>query len=211
MSETMEPQMPIFAVERLRFGVDGPGVRTLVCAMNCPLRCHYCLNACSWNGSFHAEPFTVQELYDTVQIDNLYFQSTGGGITFGGGEPLLYPEFLAHFARFCPEEWDLRVETSLSVPKENLEMTMNVFSHFCVDIKSMNPDTYLRYTGNTLKTALNNLQLLLAHRGPGAVTIRVPLIPEFNDADEQESSSVALHSLGVTDLDLFSYIPVTAK
>ena len=210
MIKMPEAQMPLFAVERLRFGVDDPGVRTLVCAANCPLRCRYCINACSWDDSFHAEPFSVHELYDAVRIDNLYSQSTGGGITFGGGEPLLYPEFLIQFARFCPEEWDMQVEASLNVPRKNLELCMDVFSHFYVDIKSMNPNTYTRYTGGTLNTVLDNLQHLLANRGAETVTVRVPLIPDFNDMKEQERSAAALRRLGVINLDLFPYIPKVA-
>lgn len=202
--------MPVFAADRLRFAVDGPGVRTLVCVMGCPLRCRHCINARSWDGSFQTSPFTPQELYDAVRIDNLYFQSTGGGITFSGGEPLLYPEFLVRFAEICPKEWNLWAETSLNVPRENLNQCMDVFSHFYVDIKSMNPDTYARYTGGTLEPALDNLRYLLDRRGADAVTVRVPLIPGYNDEAEQKSTADALREMGVVHLDLFSYIAKSA-
>ena len=87
---------PIFAISRLRMGTDGKGVTTLVTFMGCPLKCRYCLNPKCHKPIYEDSGkqlckgvmmLTPRELYDLVKIDNIYFQTTGGGICFGGGEP----------------------------------------------------------------------------------------------------------------------------
>ena len=79
----------LIGISRHRIGVDGEGVTTLVAFHGCPLRCQYCLNpkALSPNGVW--KRYTPEELYNHVKQDELYFCATGGGVTFGGGEPLI--------------------------------------------------------------------------------------------------------------------------
>ena len=97
---------PIFAISRLRMGTDGSGITTLVTFMGCPLQCKYCLNKKCHEPIYESDGKTLrkgimmltpQELYDMVKVDNIYFQSTGGGICFGGGEPTLYKDFIVEF------------------------------------------------------------------------------------------------------------------
>ena len=61
----------ISKISRLRINSEGDGVSTLIGCMGCPLRCAYCFN-----------PFTWDELYEEVKLDNLYFLATGGGLSF---------------------------------------------------------------------------------------------------------------------------------
>ena len=94
--------MPIIGVARHRLAVDGQGVTTLVAFHGCTLRCQYCLNAqCLWPDGF-SRTATPAELLGEVMIDNLYFLATGGGITFGGGEPAIRSEFIEAFCRLAP-------------------------------------------------------------------------------------------------------------
>lgn len=53
---------------------------------------------------------TADALFDMVKIDDLYFRATGGGVTFGGGEPLLHAGFLSSFRSICSPEWKIRKE-----------------------------------------------------------------------------------------------------
>ena len=82
---------------------DGIGVTTLVAAYGCLLRCQYCLNPHSWQQETNQCEYTPEKLLNEVKQDNLYFLATGGGITFGGGEPDVYnrqciehPVFFTH-------------------------------------------------------------------------------------------------------------------
>lgn len=197
--------MPVWAVSRLRMATDGVGVTTLVTAEGCPLRCRYCLNPVSWNGEAKPVPLTPEELYEQVKIDDLYFQATGGGVTFGGGEPLLYPRFIADFRALCPAEWKIRIETSLNVPRENVETVLDSTDEFIVDIKDMSPAIYRSYTGQSNKQVYFNLAYLLACAGPERVLVRVPLIPDNNTEADVDSSLTVLRGMGVDRFDLFRY------
>lgn len=196
---------PIVACSRHRMMVDGQGVTTLVCFHGCPLRCHWCLNPFTLNPYTQKEMLTPRELYEKVRIDALYFLATGGGVTFGGGEPLLYIDFLQEFRGICGKDWHLCVETSLNVPWENVEKAADCIDHFYIDCKDTNPDIYRRYTGQDNARMLSNLRRLLEIVGPERITLRVPLIPEFNTEADQIRSCNLLRNLGVTNFDLFTY------
>ena len=123
----------ISAIDRLRIRTDGDGIRTLILLRDCPLRCRYCINPFSWNEGKGYREYAAQELYDKVCIDRPYFMATGGGITFGGGEPLLQSEQIMEFYSLCRNEFNLYAETSLHVPRENVEITAKCVDQFYVD------------------------------------------------------------------------------
>ena len=83
---------PFIGINRHRLVTDGKGVTTLVAFSGCPLRCKYCLNDQCHDPERTVATLSPQQLIDQVMVDNLYFLATGGGICFGGGEPLLYYE-----------------------------------------------------------------------------------------------------------------------
>ena len=197
--------LPVFDIQRLRFGVDGDGVRTLVGLAGCGLRCRYCLNPHSWNGSVKVTGYTPEELYEIVRVDDLYFRTTGGGVTFGGGESLLHMDAICRFAQLCPGDWSLWAETSLSVPEENVIQAANVLHHLLVDIKTMNPKVYRDYTGADPELTYRNLQLLLKLVGPRRITVRLPMIPGFTTGTQVEKSAQILREMGVQDLDYLTY------
>ena len=201
----MEYTAPVIAVSRLRMKIDGPGITTLVCFHGCPLRCHWCINPFSFAPETKRNHMTAQQLYEQVKLDELYFLSTGGGVTFGGGEPLLYPTFLQDFRQVCGGEWHLCAETSLSVPWENVEQAAGCIDHFYVDCKDTDPAIYRRYTGLDNSLMLENLKRLLALVGPERITVRVPLIPDFNTEENQQRSQDTLEEMGICNFDLFTY------
>ena len=121
-------QAPVITCSRLRMQTDGTGITTLVCFHGCPLRCKWCINAFSFAPETKRAWMTPAQLYDKVRIDQLYFLATGGGVTFGGGEPLLQADFLAEFRRICGRHWHLCAETSLNVPWDQVA-TAAAFLH----------------------------------------------------------------------------------
>jgi pyruvate formate lyase activating enzyme len=188
---------------------DGAGVTALVGAYGCPLQCKLCINPQTWQGRSDGKPpferVTPTELYDRVKIDNLYYLATGGGVTFGGGEPLLHTDFITAFREVCHPDWHIYAESCLNIPEENLRAAARVVDHFFIDIKDMNPAIYKAYTGkdNTLVKA--NLALLLSLVGAHRITVRVPSIPDFNTEADTEASVRELQAMGVTSLDRFAY------
>jgi pyruvate formate lyase activating enzyme len=197
---------PVVTFSRLRMQTDGKGITTLVCFHGCPLRCKWCINPFSFAPDTKRTEMSAQDLYDKVKIDQLYFLSTGGGVTFGGGEPLLYPQFLKEFREICGQAWHLCAETSLNVPWENVEAAAECIDKFYIDCKDTNPEIYRRYTGRDNEQMLSNLQKLVSLIGPERIVIRMPLIPEFNTDEDRQKSKALLEEMGVTQFNFFNYI-----
>lgn len=197
---------PFIAINRHRLTTDGEGVTTLVGFHGCPLHCEYCLNAQCLQADGVWCRLTPGELYSEVEIDDLYFVATGGGICFGGGEPLLRSDFIKAFAEIMNPEWKLTIETSLNAPLENVKAIASLVQMWYVDIKDMNPDIYKAYGCKENKQVISNLQWLAANGYADKVIIRLPLIPEYNTDEDRQMSQQQLEKMGFTNFDKFNYI-----
>ena len=82
--------------------VDGPGVRVVVFFQGCALRCKYCHNPDTWAQNM-GEEYTAEELVRKIKRFKPYFERSGGGVTFSGGDPLRQPEFLLEVLKLCKE------------------------------------------------------------------------------------------------------------
>jgi len=197
---------PLMGVSRLRMATDGVGITTLVAAWGCPLRCKMCLNPHCFDAASDVKHVTAEALYRRVKIDDLYFQATGGGVTFGGGEPLLHSPFIAEFHELCGNKWHITAESCLNIPEKRLEIAAECVDAFFVDIKDMNPDIYRRYTGRDNALVIRNLETLLQRVGSERITVRVPNIPGYNTPEDVHKSAEMLKNMGFTSLDVFTYI-----
>lgn len=200
-----ERTAPVITYARHRMQSDGNGVTTLVCFHGCPLRCKYCLNPFSFAQQTRRTEITEEKLYEAVKGDELYFLATGGGVTFGGGEPLLQAPFLADFRKICGENWHLCAETSLWVTQAQVRIAAACIDHFYVDVKDINPEIYRAYTGQENEKVLDNLRLLLSLVGPERITVRLPLIPGYNTEGDRQTSQRLLTQMGITNFDCFTY------
>ncbi len=192
-------------VARHRLRRDGKGVTTLAAFHSCSLHCKYCLNPACLDNKRAFPQYTPQQLYDKISIDNLYFLATGGGVCFGGGEPLLHADFICRFRKICNPGWNITIETALNVPLENLRAAAEVSDAFIVDIKDTDDTIYQAYTGRSNRQVLSNLEWLLQNAGAERVMVRVPLIPDFNSEPDRQRSVEKLQTMGVKQLDLFTY------
>ncbi len=198
------PLFPLLAIDRLRMESDGAGVTTLVAGAGCPLRCRWCINARLLKDK-KPEPITPQTLLERTNIDNLYFQATGGGLCFGGGESLLHADFIAAFRRLIGSAWKLTAETSLQVSPAALQTAIGALDAFIVDVKTADPAIYKSYTGGDNRLVLQNLRTLLHSVPPERVKVRVPLIPDFNDEADQKKTEALLREMGAENIELFIY------
>ena len=198
--------MPIIGVVRHRLAVDGQGVTTLVAFHGCTLRCRYCLNNQCLRFNGFSRTITPAELLNEVMIDNLYFLATGGGITFGGGEPAIRSKFIDAFCQMAPPEWHITLETALNVDRSHLERLLPHVHQYIIDIKDVNPVIYKRYTGLDNRRVLDNMQWLLGHDGMAdRIMVRVPHIPDFNTDEDVRRTRDYLATLGITRIDEFTY------
>ncbi len=200
-------QVPILAIARHRLEVDGQGVTTLVGFHGCTLRCKYCINAqCLQPNGIH-RIITPKELLDEVKIDNLYFIATGGGITFGGGEPALRSEFIEEFCQLAQQEWHITMETALNVERQHLERLLPYIHQYIIDIKDINPKIYERYTGMDNQRVIDNLKWLLSNNDLAQrIIVKLPLIKGYNTQEDVNKSRKYLTSLGITNFNELTYL-----
>lgn len=196
---------PLIGISRHRLTTDGEGVTTLVAFHGCPLRCKYCLNPQSLHSEGIWKHYDCMQLYEEVRLDELYFLATHGGITFGGGEPCLQSDFIYEFRQLCGQEWQLSVETSLNVAKENIEKLVPVVDSYIIDIKDINNAIYQKYTGKDNEKVLHNLQYLIEHGKSEQIIVRTPVIPAYNTENDVDYSIRLLKEMGITQFDRFTY------
>ena len=198
-----EPRYPLLGLARHRMEVDGDGVTTLVAGAGCPLRCAFCIN----KELLRQTPrfVTAEELYRSVRVDDLYFQATGGGLCFGGGESLLHTDFYRALRPLCPG-WRFTAETCLNVPRESLERAAELFDAFIIDVKTLDAAIYRAYTGREQGPLLENLRFLAETLPPERLRVRVPRIPDYNDASDQDKTEAALRRMGFTRIERFDYV-----
>ena len=196
---------PIYGISRHRILRDGDGVITLVAFSGCPLKCKYCINPQSNTLESAKYNLTAKELYHKVNIDNLYYLATNGGITFGGGEPLLYADYIREFASICNERWNLNIETSLNVPLSEIKKIIPYIKEWIVDIKDIDPTVYSNYTSKTNEQVLENLRFLASSVDIEKVLIRIPRIPNYNTDENVLITQEFLKDLGFIRFDELTY------
>lgn len=201
----MSQQAPLIGISRHRLTVDGAGVTTLVAFHGCPLRCKYCLNSQCLSSDGVWRMMTSNDIMTLLQKDDLYFRATGGGVCFGGGEPLLRSDTIVELCQQMPEEWAVTIETSLNVPLRHVEAVAPFVRQWIIDIKDMNSEVYRSYTGIDNLRVIENLQWLADHIDLETVLIRLPLIPQYNTSEDVSSSRHILEDMGFTHFDEFKY------
>ena len=196
----------IMTISRHRIGSDGVGVRTLVTFYGCPLRCKYCINDFCHDRISNMK--TTDEVLEELMKDDLYFRATNGGVTFGGGEPLLQSSFIKELIEKIPEQWNVCIETSLAVNFRHIEELIPYVDHWFVDTKDYhNERIYDDYTQTKGLHPLmvRNLIALKGIVGEKKITVRVPYIKGFNNETNVNLSEAFLKLEGFTNIDKFDY------
>ena len=201
-----ELTVPLIGINRHRIGSDGDGITTLVAFHQCLLSCKMCINPKCKKEDGIWQYMTPEQLFDYVKVDELYFSETHGGITFGGGEPLLYPEFINAFFELCKErKWRISIETSLNAPVGNLIKILPSIDEFIVDIKDLNRQIYTSYTGVGNYTVNRNLNILSCEEYRNKVVIRIPFIKGYNTESDIKRSVEQIRNMGFDRIDEFNY------
>jgi len=153
---------------------------------------------------------TPEEVMKELKKDELYYIATKGGVTFGGGEPLLNSSFIKGVLDLGAKEWNVTVESSLNVPRQHLELLLPYIDEYIVDIKDMDSEIYEQYTGKNNEQVKSNLKWLVENGKAKQIICRIPLILGYNDPDSQKNSKNELIQMGLDRFDLFTYT-VTKK
>lgn len=135
----------------------------------------------------------------------MYFAVTGGGLTFGGGEPLLQASFIQEVLELGAKNGHTTIETSLNVPYEEWRSLIDYVDEWIVDVKDMNLSIYKCYTSKDNAIVIDNLKKLVDSGLAERVLIRLPFIKGFNTETDVRSSHQKLEQIGYSRFDEFSY------
>jgi len=171
------------------------------------LLCGDCVEECAADArQIAGREISVQEVLDEVQRDLPFYETSHGGVTFSGGEPLSQVEFLYEVLKACKQiELHTSLDTSGYAPWDHLDMIREYVDLFLYDLKLVDNEQHYRYTGVSNQVILDNLEKLSnnGHR----IVVRVPLIPGITDSQHNIQAIGGLVSgLGnVERVDLLPY------
>lgn len=143
--------------------------------------CGTCSSVCSYRALvLYGEPMNVDEVFDAVERDNMFYQASGGGVTVSGGECLLQPQFIGDLFEKCRRAGiHTCIETSGYAPESALQQVLNVTDYVLYDIKHLNSEKHRLYTGKKNDLILYNAGIIVS--SGVEVLFRMPLVPGIND------------------------------
>ena len=150
---------------------------------------------------------TAKEVFDEIIKDRHYYEISGGGVTFSGGECGLPSEFTAAVLKKCKQEKiHTAIESALLVRWENIEAVLPFTDLVFADLKLADPEKHKKYTGADNARIVENL-LMLSRRFDNVI-VRIPVIPGVNDEkDDLEGFAriIAMLGDGVKEIELLKY------
>ena len=204
---------------------DGPGIRQTIFFKGCPLSCWWCHNPESQNPNpekfvrinklegkeFKKEEtvgykITVEELFKIIQGDKIFYEESGGGVTFSGGEPLMQENFLYEIIKQCKEDKiHTCIDTTGFSTLDTVKKIAEVADCFLYDIKLIDNYVHYSYTGIPVFDIISNLNWL--DENHKKVILRFPVIPGITDARKNiKETKLFLKSLkNIKQIDLLPY------
>lgn len=157
----------------------------IVSTESCKL-CFQCVDVCNHKALTKiGELYSIEQLYEIILRDKTYYEVSGGGVTFSGGEPLLHIDFLSPLVKKLHKaNIHVAFETSGWFDMKNFQEKIAPYTDLVLyDIKSIDEKKHKEWTGATNTRILDNFKQLLASNANGAtlaVQPRIPLVPGFN-------------------------------
>lgn len=145
--------------------------------------CKGCFNCaavcCSAARKVSGRSMSVEEVLTEVEKDLVFYETSGGGITFSGGEPLLWPLFIQELsAAMKKHNVNAVLETCGDFPKENFDLVKDTIDLILFDIKLISEKKHIKFCGATNKQILSNFKTVIQEV---PVVVRIPIIPQIND------------------------------
>lgn len=171
------------------------------------ITCKTCKENCPADAiSFIGERKSIEEVMESILRDKNYYEESGGGVTFSGGEPFVQFDFLINVLKKCKEyNINTAIETTGDTSWSNIEMVLPYVDLFLYDMKHSVPEKIIEITGGNGYRIQENL-VKLAKEDPNKIIIRVPVIPGFNYYDNviKDIINMALQ-LKIPEVNLLPY------
>jgi len=161
--------------------VDGPGIRTVIFFQGCALRCLFCHNPDSWDFNGGKE-VTADEIVAKVLRFRPYFERSGGGVTFSGGEPLMQPKFLLELLAKCRQHGIHTCLDTSGVGLGDYDEILSLCDMVLYDIKALESAEYEKMCSLGIERTHDFVKAL--KRIKPATIVRQVVVPGINDTDE---------------------------
>ncbi len=158
--------------------------------------------------------YSVPDLLEEIEKDLLYYDSSEGGVTFSGGEPLFQPEFLREVLKGCREgKIHTVLDTAGCAPREVMASVMEYVDLFYYDLKFADPAEQERFTGSNSDLVLKNLEMLCQEGRGKDIVIRFAVIPGITDTEKNVKGLMEILSSmeGLGEIHLLLYHDVREK
>lgn len=209
-----------------RFAVhDGPGIRTTIFFKGCPLNCWWCHNPEGQKaepekmkrnqGHGHSIRFdlvgkemSVRDVMAEINKEIIFYDESGGGVTFSGGEPLMQPEFLDQLLDECKSNGiHTAIDTSGYSPPGIFQKIVQKADLILFDLKILNSNLHRKYTGVPNDVIMENLKNLAAT--DKRIFLRFAVIPGITDTPSNISEiGELIQTLGpVEQINILPYHP----
>lgn len=165
--------------------------------------CGACVKACYYDALVrYGDEYTSAEVFDKVRRDKMFYNTSGGGVTVSGGEPLVYAGFVSELFDMCHDSGiNTCVETCGCVPESAIKLVMPSTDIFYYDLKLMDEAEHIKYTGTGNRQILKNAETLAA--GGANILFRQPIIPGVNDNEENvRATAEFIRSLRREDIEI---------
>lgn len=176
---------------------------------NC-ISCFKCVDACPYSAlEVSGKETSAADALSEVIKDRPFYDTSGGGLTISGGEPLFSFDFTLELLRLAKEAGiHTAIETSGFAQEEQIREIAGYTDLFLYDVKETDPERHKAYTGVDNKIILSNLRML-SEIG-AAIVLRCPIIPGYNDRDEHflNISRLADELRSVIAIDVEPYHPL---
>lgn len=200
----------IFDIKRFAIH-DGPGIRTTVFFSGCPLDCWWCHNPegigkvksdamlgmirkksppyVAENNRTIGPDVSVDALIREIERDRVFYQQSGGGVTFSGGEPFEQPIFLFECLKKCKDsDIDTVIDTCGCASWTDIEKTVEFTDLYLYDLKLSDEEDHIKYTGVSKGRIVENLSRL--SEAGAQIWVRLPLVPGITDTEANIDSIV---------------------
>lgn len=185
--------------------VDGPGIRTVIFFQGCKLRCLYCHNPDTWNLKDGKE-VTTDEIIKKILRFRPYFERSGGGVTFSGGDPLMQPSFLLELLKKCKEHGiHTTIDTSGYGRVDTYDEILKYTDLVLLDIKHINSNGYMELTGCT-SDGINSFLEALRHSNT-RVWVRHVVVPGYTDNTEKMDKLSEIINNEIPNVDKIELLP----
>lgn len=185
---------------------DGSGVHTDQAKCQA---CFACYEVCPARAiKKYGYKISIESLMKEISKDEIFYFHSGGGVTLSGGEPLCQPDFCAKLLQECQSRGiNTAIESSLYVNYSNIEASLPWLDHLYCDLKHMDEHVHTTTIGKSNALVLTNLLRIDQSDYHLPITVRIPLIPGFNNSPQnlEETLDFCCQLKNLYEIELLPY------